>query len=302
MTGTIRRAESGDADAIKAFTADTWPELDGGDYLPDVIDDWIESDDEDRRTLVAEVDGAAAGVVQAVLLSPWEAWVQGMRVAPEHRGEGLGTDLTRAAFEWARGEGATVARNMVFSWNAMGLGLSRAAGFEPVAEFRWAQPEPDADVDSGAELSAEPAAAWRFWQESDARTALSGLALDPDETWAVSDLTRERLAWAADETFLGVVQDGGTRGFAFRVRDFERDSDGEAERWAEYGVGAWADVEAAESVLAAVSRDAAAIGADRTRVMIPETPRAVSDAALAGVAFSDEPDFVLAADLTAAHE
>ena len=43
---------------------------------------------------------------------------------------------------------------------------------------------------------------------------------------------------------------------------------------------------------------AAAAGADRARVLVPETPRHVSDAARARVPFVDEPDFVLERDLT----
>ena len=297
MDATIRRASPDDAEAIRAFTRDTWPEREGGDYLPSVIDDWIASDGDDQRTLVAAVDGRAAGVVQAVLLSPWEAWLQGRRVDPDHRGRGLARRLTHAAFDWAADRGATVARNMVFSWNVDGLGLSRAAGFEPAAEFRWAHPEPDETAAPEATIVDDAASAWGFWQSSEARGTLSGLALDPAESWALSDLTLERLHRAAEDEFLGVVRDDGTRGFAFRVRDYEREHEGKAERWAEYGVGAWADASAAESLLAAVSRDAGVLGADRTRVLIPESPRAVSDAALAGCRIADEPDFVLAADL-----
>ncbi|WP_440007891.1 N-acetyltransferase family protein [Halomicrococcus sp. SG-WS-1] len=318
MTGAtveLREATHDDFEAVAEFTRDTWPERDGGDYIPDVYHDWIEGDD--KRTVVAdvverdstggrgssdEVGDAIAGIAQGVLLSDWEAWGQGMRVNPAFRGEGVGMRMTRDLFDWARERGATVLRNMVFSWNVAGLGQSRAAGYDPVTEFRWATPDPDPDADPALDVTADPRAAWRYWTDSAAREHLAGLALDAEESWAVSELTREDLRRAADEDGLFVVQADGTRGLAYRVREYDREGDdGGEERWVEYGVGAWADVDAARSLFAAVARDAAERGATRTRMLVPETPQYVSDAAYCRTGVADEPDFVLAADLTADH-
>ena len=301
----VREARHDDYDEIAAFTRDTWPDRDGGDYIPDIYHDWI--DGEDKRTAVAVVDGDVAGLAQAVMLSDWEAWNQGMRVNPEFRGRGVSVEVSKDLFEWAREQGATVARNMVFSWNVAGLGQSRAMGYDPVTEFRWVHPDPasaDADASASAsafDVTADPRAAWRYWTDSEARDHLRGLALDPDESWALSELTRDDLRTAADEDGLFVVQNDGTRGFAHRVREYERDSDedGDPEKWVEYGVGAWADAESADALFDAIARDAADRGTDRTRVLVPETTRVVSDAALCRVEIADEPDFVLGADLTA---
>ncbi len=298
MSESVRQARADDEADVVAFTEDTWPER-GGDYLPRVFAEWVETDGPGQRTFVAEREGRAVGIVQCVLLTEREAWMQGMRVAPEARGEGVSVELHRSAAEWARAQGATVARNMVFSWNGPALAASRAAGLEPATEFRWVHPEPDADAEPELSITDDPEAGWSFWAASDARERLLGLALDPGESWALSELTEATLGDAADRTFLAAVEDGGLRGVTFRVRDYEReDEDGQPERWAEYGVAAWADPAAAETLLAAVARDAASVGADRTRVLIPEGVGPVSDAALAGAEIADEPDFVLADDLT----
>jgi GNAT superfamily N-acetyltransferase len=294
----LRPARHDDYDDVAAFTANTWPDREGGDYIPEVYHDWI--DGEDRHTVVADAGDEIAGIMQAVALSEWEAWAQGMRVDPAFRGRGVANRMSEALFDWARDRGATVVRNMVLSWNGAGLGQSRAMGYDPVTEFRWAHPEPDPDADPDAEITANPDAAWRFWTDSDARDHLRGLALDPEETWAVSELTRERLAAAADEDGLFVVQNGGTRGVANRVREYDRETDaGEVETWIEYGVAAWAGSAGAAALFAALARDAADRGADRVRALLPETVRTVSDAALCRVEVADDPDFVLAADLTA---
>ena len=307
---TIREARPADADAVASFTRDTWPDREMDDYLPAVFPKWVADDDPDRRTLVVDAGGdpptgEVVAVANAAVLSEWEAWLQGLRVAPARRGEGHAVRLTRALFAWARDRGAAVARNMIFSWNAPSLGLSQQVGFDPCTEFRWATPAPDPDADPSLDASPDPDGGWSFWSACDARDHLRGLALDGDESWALSQLTRERLHAAADDGRLLTVSDGGVRGLSFRNRTYDREVDVDddqseetrTETWAEYAVGVWADADAADALFDAVARDAAAAGADRTRVLIPESVACVTHAAARG-GVSDAPDFVLAADLT----
>jgi len=310
---TVRPATHDDYDAVAAFTEETWSDRGHGDYVPRIYHDWIETDD--AATLLADAGDDVAGIAQVVRLSEHEVWCQGMRVNPAFRDEGVSVRLNDALFEWARDRGATVARNMVFSWNAPALAASRAAGFDPCTEFRWATPEPDPDASPDLRVTDDPDAAWSYWSASDARDHLRGLALSPDESWAMQELTRDLLRRAADDTRVFAVQDDGTKAMAFRVRDYERsesssddsenrtesggNEDGEVSRWAEYGVGAWNGVESAQALFDAIRQDAGDLGADRTRVLIPETARFVSDASYVRAGVSDEPDFVLSADLTA---
>jgi GNAT superfamily N-acetyltransferase len=291
----IRPARTDDVDDVVSFTEDTW---EGGDYIPQVFEDWVAADDDTQRTFVADRDGRAVGLVQFSLVSEYEAWSQGMRVAPEARGEGVGQALNAAGFEWAREQGATVARNMIFSWNVQGLGLARAIGFEPVASFRWTYPEADASATTGASVVADPDAAWTYWTDSETRSALAGLALDTEESWCLSELRRERLARAATDDGLVVIQDGGTAGFAYRTRLVDREHEGEEVPHAEYGVAAWRDLEAARELYAAIRQNAAEAGADRCRVLVPEDPIIISDSAAARVDVGEEPDFVCRRDLT----
>lgn len=294
----LRQARLADEAAISAFTADTWAERDGSDYIPDVFEEWIETDGPRQRTTVAVDAGEPVGIVQTVLLTEYEAWQQGMRVHPEYRGEGVAVDLAHAGFDWARERGATVARNMVFSWNEAGLGLSREAGYDPGPEFRWAHPDPDPDAALGGTVTDDLNAGWGFWEESRARDALAGIGLHYDESWSIATVSRDVFAYAREEESLLVVDDEGTTGVSYRSRVYDRGSEEGTETWAEYGVAAWTDLVAAGDLLAAIARDAAAAGADRTRVLIPETTGAVSDVAANRVSVSDDPDFVFRADLT----
>jgi GNAT superfamily N-acetyltransferase len=298
----IRRATHDDYDAVAGFTSDLWPDR-GGDYIPRIYHEWLEDEPgRGTKTVLAEVDGEAAGILQGVMLSPDEAWFQGMRVAPDYRRQGVSHRLNEAAFEWARRQGATVGRVMVFSWNAASLGAARASGYEPITEFRFAHPEPDSAAEGPYGVSSDPAAAWRYWTHSDAREHLSGLGLAPEESWAVRELTRDDFDRFADETAVFAVEgEDGLAGVGYRSRTYDREvesgAETQTETWAEYGVGAWEDVDAARSLFAAIARDAAERGADETRVLFPETARTVTDAAHAGAAISEEPDFVLGIDL-----
>jgi GNAT superfamily N-acetyltransferase len=298
----VRQATSEDYDDVVDFTSEIWTHR-SGDYIPHVYHDWIAGDGEDQRTFVVDTGDDIGGICQAVMLSEHEAWVQGMRSNPEFRGEGIASILNDAAFDWAAERGATVARNMVFSWNTAGLGASRAAGFEPGIEFRWAHPEPKADafasLDTDATVTHDPDAAWSHWVASEARDVLGGLALHPEESWALSELTRETLHDLREDTSVLTVQNDGTRAMAFRIRDYDRENDdGETVHWAEYGGAAWDDVDAARALFAAVAEDAESLGADETRVLIPETPRHVTDATYTRADTSDEPKFLLECDLT----
>jgi len=294
----LREATHDDYDAVVAFTEDTWADReDSSDYIPRVYHDWIGG--EDRYTVVADAGDEIAGISQSVMLSEWEAWGQGMRVNPDYWGQGVASHMTNELFDWAREQGATTLRNMVFSWNIGGHGQSRAIGYDPITEFRWAYPEPDADADPTMSVTDDPDAAWQYWTRSDARAHLQGLVLDFEESWALSELTRADLERSATNDELLVVQENGTRGFASFFREEERTNENdESELWVEYAISAWADADAARSLFAAMARDAAARGADRIRTLVPETPRFVTDTAYSRVEVDGEPDFVMGMDLT----
>ncbi|MFC7233029.1 GNAT family N-acetyltransferase [Saliphagus sp. GCM10025308] len=307
----IRQATLEDQDAVVELTSDIWTDR-GGDYLQYVYPDWLEDlDDDHKRTFLVDAsrsdagDVSVAGLVQAVMLSPDEAWFQGLRIHRDYRRRGLSRRLNRACFDWAREGGATVGRLMIFSWNAPALGASRSAGYEPATEFRWAHPAPDPDASGPDPVSTadNAARAWHYWNQSAARDHLQGLALDPDESWALRELTPADFErFAADEGVFTVDRPSGVAGVSYRNRTYDRETEaGETEHWVEYGVSAWDDVDAARSLFVAIARDAACLEADRTRVLIPETVETVSDASFAGAPISDEPDFVLEIDLSGSH-
>lgn len=288
-TVTIRDARADDHDDVTAMCEGIWAER-NGDYLPHVYPDWIRGDD--RRTRVAVRDGDVVGIAQCVLLSPTEGWSQGLRVREDARGQGVAQRIVADLFAWAAEQGALVVRSMVFSWNQAGMGAARSMGFEPTTAFRFASPIPRTGALPDTVVR-DACTAWHAWTTSDARSALAGLCLDDEESWAMRELHRADLQ---DECALAVVDDG-LAGMALRGRCYEaRSSD--HDRVQEYAASAWRDATAAETLFQAIAVDAASVGADATRVVVPEEPTFVADVGAQGIEISTEPHFVFAADLT----
>jgi len=144
----VRRATEQDTAAVVAFTGTTW---DGWDYLPDVWASWLEA--RDGAVFAAEVapseDDAAAvrgglgrpiAVGRLVLLSPGEAWMEGLRVDPAVRGRGVATAFQVAELTWAQAQGAVVVRYATGETNEASLRLAARHGFAPAGRWRALRP------------------------------------------------------------------------------------------------------------------------------------------------------------------
>jgi GNAT superfamily N-acetyltransferase len=124
----IRMARACDKDAVLAFCEHTfyW-----GDYLPLVWDEWLS--EEKGQLLVATLDDVPVGVARVVLLTPTEAWLEGLRVHPQYRRHGLAAQFLKHCLDVARQRGAQVARLATTSTNAAVHKTTERAGMHRVA-------------------------------------------------------------------------------------------------------------------------------------------------------------------------
>ena len=101
----IRPARPDDRSAVERICAHTW---EWGDYIPEVWDEWLA----DKRGVlqVGEMDGHVLAVNRLIFQSPDEVWLEGMRVDPDHRREGIGWQFMKHDLAYARDHGAKVAR------------------------------------------------------------------------------------------------------------------------------------------------------------------------------------------------
>src|SRR6185437_11390048 len=129
----VRPARPEDRDAVLAFCAHTW---DDGDYIEFAWDNWLR-DQQDQRSvlLVGLLDGKPVAINHVVMVSEDEAWVDGMRVDPEHRRMGFGAVMTSRALVAARERGAHVARLITAEDNHASQGMIARFGFARIAEM-----------------------------------------------------------------------------------------------------------------------------------------------------------------------
>jgi len=124
----IRPARAADREAVLAFCARTF---EWGDYVPLVWDEWLA--DEQGPLLVATFNDELVGVAKVSLLTPTEAWLQGLRVHEQYRRRGLAWQFLLHCLDAARQRGAQVARLATGSKNVAVHKTAARAGMRRVA-------------------------------------------------------------------------------------------------------------------------------------------------------------------------
>jgi GNAT superfamily N-acetyltransferase len=125
-----RLAQPEDKAAVLAFCAQTW---EWGDYLPEVWDEWLT--DPMGRLLVATLDGRPVAVMHLRMVAPDEGWLEGMRVDPTMRRQGIARAVSERGREEARALGATVVRLATHSDNSIAQRATEGDHFEHVGTF-----------------------------------------------------------------------------------------------------------------------------------------------------------------------
>jgi GNAT superfamily N-acetyltransferase len=222
----VRRATTGDMEAIVAFTSATW---DGWDYLPEVLGAWLQATD--GVVLVAEAtDPGAAGVGpgqpiavgRLAVLSGSEGWMEGLRVDPRIRGRGVATAFQLAELAWAQAQGLRVVRYTTAELNEASLGLGRRHGFAEVGRWRAIRPAEDdarrpasraailARLAKRGLVAAAAGAAWSRLRRDD--TFIAGRRLYEWRPWAWQALGPRRFFEHGERGELLTAGDGRTFG------------------------------------------------------------------------------------------
>ncbi|GAA0462702.1 GNAT family N-acetyltransferase [Halococcus dombrowskii] len=137
---TIREAATDDAEAITAIARESWshdyPDILSRDTAEQGVEEWYapetirtEIDSDDAVVPVAEHDGEMVGFAHAVA-DETGGTVLRVYVAPDHRGDGIGSDLLDHARQRLVDRGAGRLRAMVLAENEPGNEFYRRLGFE----------------------------------------------------------------------------------------------------------------------------------------------------------------------------
>ncbi|GCE47588.1 L-amino acid N-acyltransferase YncA [Thermosporothrix hazakensis] len=125
-----RPARPEDRDIVLAFCAHTWED---GDYIEEVWDEWLNNPA--GQLVVVTVDDRPAGILHMEMLTPTDAWLEGLRVDPTYRRQGLARRMNEAALLEAMRRGAQYIRMAISHENQRSLELAEAGGFRKVAGF-----------------------------------------------------------------------------------------------------------------------------------------------------------------------
>lgn len=169
MTPSVRTARPEDVESIITWTTDTFS---WGDYIPERIHSWLEDGSSDILVAVNGSDTPLA-MCHVTMLSPSEAWLEGARVHPDHRRQGLGTLLNDAGVEWARERGGRVIRLSTEASNTAARSQVKGLGYREVSRWLYAEFQVDPTHRAAERYRLRPAprgdaeAAWLFWVGSD---------------------------------------------------------------------------------------------------------------------------------------
>ncbi|GAC1484995.1 MAG: hypothetical protein NVS2B12_39840 [Ktedonobacteraceae bacterium] len=126
----VRSAQAEDRATVLAFCEHTW---EWGDYIERTWDDWL--NDLDGMLLVATADEKPVGIVHLQMLTEFDAWIEGLRVDPAYRQQGIGRALNEAAMAEAMNRGATDVRLITAAVNTTSIQLFRSLRMRQVAAF-----------------------------------------------------------------------------------------------------------------------------------------------------------------------
>lgn len=198
MAFTLRDGRIEDGPMIAPWTSDTF---EWGDYVAHRLPQWLE--DQDSKVIVCgnEADHPVA-VSHAVMLSATEGWLEGARVHPDYKRQGMGNAMNDAGVAWARERGAHVVRLAIESENEAARRQVTALGYRQTSSWVYAnfrledgvvmdesvrfRPAPRSDVD----------AAWMSWSTSELYHSGRGLIA---HGWQWRNATTEDLVRAAKE-------------------------------------------------------------------------------------------------------
>ncbi|MDP2932484.1 MAG: GNAT family N-acetyltransferase [Chloroflexota bacterium] len=184
---SIRSARAEDRDAVARFSEHTW---EWGDYIPMVWEYWLS--EPKGKLLVVTVDREPVGIAHVVMVAPGEAWLEGLRVAPEYRRAGLATKLTQRCLAEATKLGVSVVRFATAATNEPVRRIAARLGFVRVASMLTRQAEAGPDGSAGFKHPTLPDMHYLvdFLRDSPVLAAMGGLC---NTGWRFQRLTPQML-------------------------------------------------------------------------------------------------------------
>ena len=258
----IRPARPEDRPEVERICAHTW---DWGDYVPEVWDAWLA--DERAVLQVGELEGQVVAVNRLVFHSPDQVWLEGMRVDPERRRQGIGWQFMEHDLAYAREHGAKVVRlatghsNTAVHTMVARVGMVRIGTAQLLAAE--AMPGGALPVILGPDQAAQVAA---FLRRSSVLAHTHGL-YDAGWVWVTLSTVRVAEMLAAGQMAALLTTEGELASLAAVSIDPEGGG-----MWVGYADAATGRPEAVTALATALRAHAAQLGKPKLEAMLPDLP------------------------------
>ncbi|MGQ9851090.1 MAG: GNAT family N-acetyltransferase [Aggregatilineaceae bacterium] len=255
----IRPAQPSDREALEAIAAQIW---DGNDYLPRVLDTWL--NDPYDGFFVATLRDRVIGVSKITRLDEAEWWLEGLRVDPAFQGYGFGRILHHFAVTYVRQHGQGVVRFSTSSENKAVQRLARETGFSRVAIYVPLGADVlDEPVAHLSPLSAQDAPRVRAWLDGSAYFVACQRSIEWN--WSFYYLTDARLT---ERLSAGLVYGWAESDAPQGLRALVIANPAERDRWPDQPVLKIAYLDAAPANLTALAQDIRRLAAHLGRVYV----------------------------------
>lgn len=183
----VRPAHAQDKESVLAFCQNTFS---WGDYIANVWDDWLTNTS--GQLFVASMAEQIAGIVHVALLNDRIAWMEGMRVNPAFRRQGVAQTLDETARAFARERGCRLARLVTSVKNIAAQTMLERIGYQRVARFNeWdAEPLPGDFSPMRIATKNNVDGILAHWQSSEIIRVSQGVAPNRDWRWTPIDAAR----------------------------------------------------------------------------------------------------------------
>jgi GNAT superfamily N-acetyltransferase len=134
---TIRLAQPGDRPAMERICAHTWED---GDYIPEVWDLWLA--DQQGGLIVGEMGRQVVALSKITFQPAGQVWLEGMRVDPDYRRQGIAGQFLRYSLDHVRQRGARVVRLGTSGNNKAVHKLAARTGMVHIASYVFWKADP----------------------------------------------------------------------------------------------------------------------------------------------------------------
>jgi GNAT superfamily N-acetyltransferase len=275
MDLVFRPARAEDKPHVLEITAHTWD----GDYVPEVWDNWLA--DPQGELTVAVDDGTAVALSKLTHVVGDQWWIEGLRVDPERRLEGIGQAMIAYQVAKAKRLGGRVLRYATGIRNEGSHRIAERTGFHVLTRFVERVAD-KLDSPSKAQVStkADLDAAWNLAHGSDLFNVANGVYVF---RWKAYPMTRERLAEHLDQGMIMSVREASAHLAAWCIVDNDPNWEG-IEVTSLFGTQ-----DGIAKLARAMRAQAASLGKAMVEVMTPLYPPALEALEAAGYHIEIDP-------------